>query len=450
MNEPIYSKPRRPPRLLVALALLVAGLALVLLLVLALRDALDPLARAEREAARWRAEQLDAQLAPLDLIVAAGWRLLPLVLAAGAGVVALVVAYRRWGGHQYIQAEHVTRALEALHRHPTVPQTLSYSTHYAPHLRAATSALPGHEVAESPQLAAAPSFAQLLAGGRVGRGNPLLLGICDPHAGAADDSLAATLAPLSAAFVCEPASADRAILEIVRYVADVGRRRVSGQDGDTTPLILWVDELTRLLGRSSVAGELAELLERVAQEYRKRAVFVCASGQIWTAARTSSELRDSFASVLCHRMKRSQARLLLPTHEAEQAERLPIGQAVLWRTSGATSTVQIPLTTADDVRRVAGMLATGRPTPRSAGSQGEAIPQPPDMPGRSQAVAAAERLRSASVPAEAARAAQMFLDGLDPAAIVWELRQVRSSQGGKYQVALVEVLAMIRAGIRGT
>jgi hypothetical protein len=496
MNEPTYSKPRRPPRLLIALALLVAGLALALLLVVVLRDALDPLARAEREAARWRAEQLAAQLAPLDLVVAAGWRLLPLVLVAGAGVVALVVAYRRWAGHQYIQAAHVTRALEALHRHPAVPQTLSYSTHYAPHLRAPAAALPGHEVAEAPQLAAAPSFAQLLAGGRVGRGNPLLLGfdtdsgaelvgswldlystavsgmpgsgkttsqrflacqtalhgarfaICDPHAGAADDSLAATLAPLSAAFVCEPASADRAILEIVRYVADVGRRRVSGQDRDLTPLILWVDELTSLLGRSSVADELAELLERVAQEYRKRAVFVCASGQIWTAARTSSELRDSFASVLCHRMKRSQARLLLPTDEAEQAERLPIGQAVLWRTSGATSTVQIPLTTADDVRRVAGMLATGRPTPQPPGSQGEAILQPADMPGRSQAVAMAARLRGASVSAEAARAAQMFLDGLDPAAIVWELRQVRSSQGGKYQAALGEVLALIRDGLR--
>ena len=79
MNEPTTSKSRRPPCLIIALALLVAGLALALLLVLTLRDALDPLARAEREAARWRAEQLDDQLAPLDLVVAAIWRLLPLV-----------------------------------------------------------------------------------------------------------------------------------------------------------------------------------------------------------------------------------------------------------------------------------------------------------------------------------------------------------------------------------
>jgi hypothetical protein len=496
MNEPTYSKSHRLPRLLIALALIVVGLALTLLLVLALRDALDPLARAELEASHWRAGRIDDQLFPLDLAIAAGWRLLPLVLVAGAGVVALVIAYRRWGGHEYIRAKHVTRALEAMHRHPMVPRTLSYSQHYAPHLRAPAAALPGDVAAEVPQLAAAPTFAQLLASRRVGRGNPLLLGVdtdtgaelvgswldlystavsgmpgsgkttsqrflacqtalhgacfavCDPHAGAADDSLAATLAPLSAAFVCAPASGDKAILEIVRYVADVGRRRVSGQDGDTTPLILWVDELTSLLGRSSVAGELAELLERVAQEYRKRAVFVCASGQIWTAARTSSELRDSFASVLCHRMKRAQARLLLPTDEAEQAERLAVGQAVLWRTSGETSTVQVPLTTAEDVRRVAGLLATGRQTVEPVGSHSEAIPQPPDMPRDSQVVARGERLRSAAVSAEAARAAQLFLDGLDPAAIVWELRQVKSNQGGKYQAALGEVLALIREGLR--
>jgi hypothetical protein len=58
------------------------------------------------------------------------------------------------------------------------------------------------------------------------------------------------------------------------------------------------------------------------------------------------------------------------------------------------------------------------------------------MPPRSQVVAEAERLRGAAVSAEAARAATLPLDGLDPAAIVWELRQVRSNQGGKYQSAL--------------
>ena len=37
--------------------------------------------------------------------------------------------------------------------------------------------------------------------------------------------------------------------------------------------------------------------------------------------------------------------------------------------------------------------------------------------------------------------------GLDPAAIVLELRGIKSSEGGRYQKALAEVLELIRAGI---
>lgn len=343
-------------------------------------------------------------------------------------------------------------------------------------------------------------FSTLLERGRVGKGNPLLLGydidggaeltgswldlystivagmsgtgktttqrflacqtalhgakfaIIDPHANTADDSLAGTLQPLAGAFVCEPASTDKAILEVVRYVADVGRRRIEGKDSDTTPLILWADELTALLGRSAIGDDLAELLERIAQEYRKRWVFVCGSGQIFTAARTTSELRDSFASVLCHRMKRSQARLLLPTEEAEQVERLATGQAVLWRTSGVTQTIAIPNTTAADCTRV-GQVIEGVATPRLPekpnSSQFEAGSMPPLKPNGSQTVATGEWLPAASVSAEARRAAAMFMEGADPAVIVWELRGVKSSQGGKYQATLAEVLNLVREGMRG-
>ena len=372
--------------------------------------------------------------------------------------------------------------------------------HYAPHYSARNDhALPLDPAALLPSVAGdVPTFAGLLDAGRIGKGNPLVLGfdgateisgswldlystaiggmpgtgktttqrflacqtalqgarfaILDPHAGAADDSLAATLAPLSSAFVCEPASDDTAILETVRYVADVGQRRISGKDADTTPLILWADELTALLGRSSVGDELATLLERIAQEYRKRFVFVCGSGQIWTASRTTSELRDSFASVLCHRMKRNQARMLLPTDEAQQVERLQTGHAVLWRTSGATQTIAIPNTTAADVARVGALLsgyqaATEMATDdRPFGFAGVAKPKP----DCSQVVATEKWLPSAAASPEAARAAGLFMQGLDPAEIVLQLRGVRSSEGGRYQKALAEVLELIRQGMRGS
>jgi hypothetical protein len=394
-----------------------------------------------------------------------------------------------------VQAE-VFRALELFHQRQiadAIHQPGQQPASYAPHLIIKNDAPEAAAAVELAAPARVPTFADLLDRGRVGKGNPLLLGfeaggqeltgswldlystivagmsgtgkttsqrslacqtalhgakfaICDPHAGAADDSLSATLAPLSSVFVCEPASSDKQILEVVRYVADMGRRRVEGKDSDTTPLILWVDELTALLGRSSVAEPLAELLEQVAQEYRKRFVFVCGSGQLFTASRTTSELRDSFASVLCHRMKRNQARLLLPTDEAEQVERLSTGRAVLWRTSGATTTLQIPNTTAGDVQMVATLLATPRHTDMPKGSQHVAHDMPDSMPTGSQTYASGGLAYSAAASAEARRAHQMFMDGADPAAIVLTLRGIRSNEGKKYQVALAEILSLIGAG----
>jgi len=205
-----------------------------------------------------------------------------------------------------------------------------------------------------------------------------------------------------------------------------------------------------LLGRSDIGGDLAELLERIAQEYRKRFVYLSASGQIWTAARTTSELRDSFASVVCHRMKRSQARLLLPTEEAATVERLETGQAVLWRTSGATSIIRIPNTTAQDVQRVARLLSgdeTATPE-RLEGGASDAAPSPPrsqDVATEGPATIPLGRAKTAS--AEARRAAGLFLAGKDPAEVVKELRGVTSRKGSRYQKALTEVLELIRQGL---
>ncbi len=363
---------------------------------------------------------------------------------------------------------------------------------YSPHLIIRGDTAPALAAAPIAALASVPTFAELLNRGRVGKGNPLILGfdvatgaelagswldlystvvsglpgtgktttqrflacqtvlqgarfaIIDPHAGAADDSLAATLQPLASAFVCEPASDDRAILSVVRYVADVGQRRISGKDKDTTPLILWADELTSLLARSTIGDELAALLERVAQEYRKRFVFVCGSGQIFTAARATSELRDSFASAIVHRMRRGQARLLLPTEEAQQVERLATGNAVLWRTSGATSTISVPNTTANDVRQVAALLTDNQPT--------IVIPSVMNQSRVSQAGAsdysAVERREAPT--ADAARVLSLFLAGKDAGQVVTEIWGMSSKAGAPYMRKLAEVQAVIRQALAAT
>lgn len=390
------------------------------------------------------------------------------------------------GAYHVARIEDARRAIV-----PTAPATLTYAPHYAPQLQyrgVEAAQLPGDEVARP---GAFPTFAELLAGGRIGRGPdgrvlPLLLGIdaesgaelpgswldlystavgglpgsgktttqrflaaqtvllgarfvvIDPHAEAGDDSLAATLDPLRACYLCDPASDDAAILEAVRLVDEIGRGRVQGRDPDQTPVILWADELTKLLGRSAIGDELAQLLEAVAQEYRKKRVFICGSGQIWTAARVTSELRDSFASVIAHRMKRGQARMLLPTDEAAQVERLDTGRAVLWRTSGATVTIAVPNTTAADVRQVATLVtpATGVTTAGIVTDQPGII-----QPGAAE-FTALERVKSLSP--EMARAVELFLGGMDAGAIVSQLTGMKSRDGRPYMKKLAEVQDAIR------
>jgi hypothetical protein len=434
------------------------------------------------------------------------------VLGAAALVYALALALVHAAAglnpeHRYrvreLEAHKLVLMSDAQHRHPLPIQTLTYSPHYSNRIDQA-AALPG-DIARDAQPASVPSFADLLQQQRVGKGQPLLLGyaegaevagswldlystavaglsgtgkttsqrffavqtalhgarfaVCDPHYGTGADSLGGTLAPLlSGCGLCDIADADQAILETVRMIDDMGQRRMSGQDRDTTPVILWIDELTALLGHSTIGPQLSMLLEKIAQQYRKRHIYASCSGQIWTAARTTSELRDSFASVLAHRMKRQQARLLLPAEEAQQVERLPVGCALLWRTSGQVDTLHIPQTTGEDVQRVAGLLTASQPTmqrlrPMPETSQSEAVCMPSEKPVSSQDVASNGAAYHApqgdtALSAEAARVYGLFLDGKSLAEIVYQVRGVKSNQGGKYQGALAEVQDLHRQAMQ--
>lgn len=431
----------------------------------------------------------------------------PVALLVGYAYTGLLILWRRFGERDQIRASAVIRLAEAQRELPKGVQSVSWhdSSRQLPAPPIAPAALPALAI---------PTFSTMLDQQLVGQGRRLVLGYdeggvmegdwtdlystaiggmpgqgktttqrffacqtalhgarfacLDPHYGAGPDSLGATLAPLGGAFLCPIASDDKTMLDTVRHIADIGQQRVRGLDKGATPIILWVDELTAILGRSSVGDELAELLERIAQEYRKKHVFVSASGQIWTASRATSELRDSFASVIAHRMKRGQARMLLPTDEAQLVERLSPGRAVLWRTSGATTLIGIPNTTEADVVRVAQMIGgsaqTVPTTPITAANsrlplgfhpanKGAAttVPLQPEVSQKLAGSGAAysQAQRGQTVPAEAQRALALLLAGKDPAEIVLELRGIKTSQGATYQRALKEVMELIRQAIQG-
>ena len=286
--------------------------------------------------------------------------------------------------------------------------------------------------------------------------------ILDPHMHKGADSLAGTLAPLAATFLCDPAEHPRDMLQALHLVNEIMQGRLAGKPVDF-PLFVFVDEFTALMGRSDLAGPLATLIEAIAQEGRASLVQGVISGQIWTAERAGgTALRDSLASTYVHRLKPGQARVLLPADEARRVPTLPTGAAVLWRADGSIADVVIPLTTAADMVAVGKLLPSGEATaagykpatdwlpPPDADAGGDT---PPDgAPGTPPApdVANVATVATSAAPAEAARAVRLFLAGKDPAEIVPLLRQTKdgrpitSKMGGAYQNALDDVLTMIR------
>ena len=104
INQNNRRAPTGAGRALVASVLALAGLAALWLLI----QTLDPQARAAREAAQWRATQLDSDLYTVDMLAGALLRLaLPVALATAAlGVVFVLLrlVYIRWASVMAVQA----------------------------------------------------------------------------------------------------------------------------------------------------------------------------------------------------------------------------------------------------------------------------------------------------------------------------------------------------------
>jgi hypothetical protein len=324
---------------------------------------------------------------------------------------------------------------------------------------------------------AAPAFAALLAQGLIGPGRPLLLGysadgplvggwkdlyssavaglsgsgktttlrflaaqsaaqgarflILDPHADAGDESLAGTLAPLAPAFLAPPATDPRAMLRLLEQAHTIMQTRLAG-GARPWPLIVAVDEFTALMGRSDLAGPLAELIEAIAQEGRKVQCFALISGQIFTAARSgSTALRDALASAYVHRMKRAQARLLIGTEDAARAEGLRAGQALLARANGDVIAVTIPDTTAADIGHVAALLTNA------------ASPVSPPFPSASTPVSGEILQKRPSAPPETDPARveavrEAVRAGMAQGKILEQLWAVKAGGGASYNAATEE------------
>lgn len=387
----------------------------------------------------------------------------------------------------------VERAIEAYHakqieeaRRPLPPHTLTYAPKFS---NTTNGAEPAATIA-APLVV--PSFAQLLAEGKIGpdatgRLQPLILGygaegaltgdwrrlysaglgglqgsgktwgatfllaqsalsrgkliICDNHAGD-DESLAHRVEALSSSFLCDIADDDKSILVALKLASDILERRKHG-DKDRTPVIVAIDEWLSLR-RGPLADVLPAFVESISTEGRKLNIHALLMTQ--RADKDAiGDFRNTLASSYVFRLRADEARMLTGLRASalpDDTLQLAPGEAYLLDTAGALTRVRIPLMTGGDVATVGRLLTDDQPkmpadsvTIQSKISQAAAVDY--SAVGRGET-------RSP----EAQRVISLFLAGKDASAIVSEVHGLSSRAGAPYMRKLADVQEVIRAALR--
>lgn len=390
------------------------------------------------------------------------------------------------------QFDLATRQLEAMKLPANVPQTITYSPHYAPHMRNQVEQGAAATLADLPKLAAPPvdfwtlyhqgalpdngfllgyglddgapvlanwqKLYSALIGGQSGSGKSTLIRcllaqsamqggrfvVIDPHMGSGDESLAESLAPLRGLMLTAPASTDDEIRDALKFVEATGRARLAGKDPDRTPLILVVDELTGMLARGAVKEELLAGLGLIAQETRKVGVYALGIGQQFQAELFPSTVRNAFVSYVSCRARRETARTMSGSNDfGKLAEGLTTGQAVWMTPQGEVSRLAVPNTTARHVELVAKQVAAGawdatgphvspHVTPTALPMSSEAPETPVDM-GADMGADMGE-YTSTTLVVDSARAARVragIKSGMTKGQVLKDVWGVDSKTGGK-------------------
>ena len=388
------------------------------LLISTLVSTFDPIERSHRDAQYYREERLQDDLYNADLAAGYAWRLAPafgaVVICTSGSFVLVLMFYRRWTSYEMLREEKKILQLAAENqRFPEGLQSLSY--HDSRRIETATPALlpePEWKEADPEEL---PAFADLMAVGRIGPGQPLCLGldtdtgegiwgdwkdlysaglggkqgsgktwtaaslICqsllngarvilaDPHSGN-DESLTTRLRPVLP--FCELAADDDGpILEAARYAHEEFKRRKAddkaGKRYDRTPLLLVIDEWTALL-RGPAGDELPELLSSISTEGRKYGVNAMLLAQRWEAAAAGgSDVRNVLNSHYVHRCRGDEGRMQTGMRAGSWSGdpiTLHPGEAYLFTAQGDVRKVSTPYMTPADIESVAARLKSGATT----------------------------------------------------------------------------------------
>ena len=267
--------------------------------------------------------------------------------------------------------------------------------------------------------------------------------VIDPHFGAGEESLGASLQPLRNLMLCDVASNDREMLSALKFVADIGQRRLSGQDKDHSPIVLVVDETTGILQRGNIAEQLIDVLGMIAQETRKVGLYAFCIGQNFSGQVLPTEVRNSFVSFISCRARRDVAKVQSGNNEfGKLAEQLTIGQAVWMTPSGEVHRISVPNCTQSHLAHIAQTLTV------NAHENPMTQPMIPPMIADSSSAKESQEFIGQVIgqvmSAEEQRIKQLFLGGSSVGDIAVELFGVSKTAGNPYVKACADVQSALR------
>ena len=283
--------------------------------------------------------------------------------------------------------------------------------------------------------------------------------LADPHYADIDPENGDDWRAIRQRLYMPPAVKPRDIDAMLDYMlAELDRRLELRNKGERVgaPLFLAYDELPVIVDQ---VKDAPERLGRILREGRKCAILTVGASQefLVKVVGGSSGARDQYRTCFYVGGDRTSAAALLDM-PARTIDDGPLGHGVALLRSTATPAarlVRVPLASNAGVA----MLLDGYQVATDAATTGQQQatsdrpfgfhPLAGGSQNGSQMVANSNQATSAPASPEAARALQLFMQGLDPAAIVLELRGIKSSEGRRYQSALAEVIELIRQALRG-
>lgn len=348
-----------PGRFIALLAFVTIVIVSCLLLFLVLRDTFDPIRRSAAQSRYYRDQQIATETAWLDPIIASGWKLLPLVLVAGAGYVGLRIAYNRFAhmgmvewdkkiAYKAAEVRHFPEGLKTLTVHgatgtsgddddvyeddrdlalPEQPQEVVISPTYtglkqAGYIRNSDYSLfiglgdnrPGDVVEwkwsrdssgdESVILAIAGSpgsgktnTAANLITAAADKGIGLLM--ADPQANSGDhQALWSIVRPIERALLRPVATTEDETLALAKIAYSIGMARERGETDDRTPILLAIEEAHSFFLGNPNADVMAQILIQIAQRFRKFNVRVMLIGTSWSANIISGDLGATLRNLI--------------------------------------------------------------------------------------------------------------------------------------------------------